>query len=238
MFSLKKISRWIKNTNLYGLRKRFHEGIRLYVMPTFECTLDCAYCSTKMISGKLPEFTGTSFDHLIYEINNFFLPVREVVISGGEPFLYDRIDELINFLTSKFFVTVQSNASILRNIENIRQTSKLLFSCSYHQSELNINIFEKNIKKLCDHGFRVVVVDTEGAGIDSDVSEYIRDSREIKDECMDEFRWVIAPNGKKFGTFRDMFQSVEKLNKEKLGEIDNYIYKTWRKDDNKSTEKQ
>lgn len=226
MFSIKQIIKILSNTNFYGLRKRLHQGIRLYLMPTFDCTLDCFYCSTKMVSGEFPQFKQADFDTLIYEVNNFFLPVREVVISGGEPFLYPRIDELINFLTAKYFVTVQSNMSVLRNAEKIIPSSKLLFSVSFHPSELKKEVFEKNVNKLKGLGHRVIVVDTEGTNeVESDVTEYLRDSNELKDQCLDIQRWVIAPNGKKFCTFGDMFRSVSKINPAKIGAIDNEIYK-------------
>jgi len=120
----------IKNTNLcieeknmrYGLSKLFKRGITIGMLPTYKCNLDCEYCSNKF--GR----AGNKFDSLEITpddwyrlLSSFPVKIRELHITGGEPFIYKEIEDLIlKMLSLGFHVSLNSNLLIKKNLSMVK----------------------------------------------------------------------------------------------------------------------
>lgn len=172
----------------YGLAKRLKRGITVSAMLTFRCNLDCSYCSNKFVTGKMPSSKEMSLIEWIEIFDRFPVKIREVIITGGEPFLYKHIDELILYLVGRnIHVAVFSNLLVKRQLS---YTGDLLRIAASHHENVSKEKFNKGLEYYRSQGVRV------------DYKEYIENSfsegkfETITDnDCLLEPRFIIAPNG-------------------------------------------
>lgn len=193
----------------FGVRKRFKRGIRLYVLTTLRCNYNCEYCSNRFYNGKMIRVDKElNVDGWVNKILSFPVPVREVVISGGEPMLRDDFAALVNELTLRgYFVTVQTNLSIPKRAAELKKSSRLRISATWHPSRCEYTTF--NYHKMHFKGFRVDVTcpgKTNETGVKIHNKTRIYSPSEASENCLDIQRFVFAPNGMLFPSFRDMHE--------------------------------
>lgn len=137
----------------YGIMKRFKRGIRLYCLPTFRCNLMCYYCTLRSAGG-YPTSTELGLEQWKNIINNFPAEIREVVITGGEPMLYEHFVAFVTWLLKKgFYVTVYTNMSYMLGL-SIPWSPRLRFDASKHSTvREEYNPFLANTYKR--QGYRV-----------------------------------------------------------------------------------
>lgn len=189
-------------TNFYGIRKLFRRGIRLYLLPTFRCNLDCSYCSNDLLIGRRPVSTELYFDDWRKILSNFPLKIREIVITGGEPFLYRQIAELIDYCTNNYFVSVRTNGTFTCDLQ---RSSKLIINPTYH-APVDVEKFKRNISIFRQAGHLVIVTNPEGAAVETYRKTEIHNFDQAGEMCFDIPRLTLAPNGRLFYNFRTMFQ--------------------------------
>ena len=107
--------------NLYGLIRAFRPGAELCIKPTMRCNLACWYCSAEHSGSACwvnpaPDRPVADWVHQFESeiIRRYDWLIRQVFISGGEPFLYKDIVPLLDWLTrgKGFCVYVVSNLMI------------------------------------------------------------------------------------------------------------------------------
>ncbi len=77
------------------------------------CNLECSFCDDELHKG---DFISLSFDEVLEKISKY--GASQIVITGGEPTLYN-LNSFIKFLQKRgYFVTVESNGFKLENIES------------------------------------------------------------------------------------------------------------------------
>jgi organic radical activating enzyme len=77
------------------------------------CNLRCDFCDDELHKG---DFKSMSFDEILEELKKF--PAKNIIITGGEPSLYD-LNDFIRFLQSKeYFVAVETNGFNFQNINS------------------------------------------------------------------------------------------------------------------------
>ncbi|MBE7057137.1 MAG: radical SAM protein [Ruminococcaceae bacterium] len=93
-----------------------------YIELTTRCNLSCVHCYNN--SGK--ENFHLTFDNLIGVLDLLLKhEVKKITLSGGEPFLYERIYDLLKYISQKnFLVTFATNATLI-NKKNIEFISSL-----------------------------------------------------------------------------------------------------------------
>jgi len=119
----------------YELRKKIKRGEDITIRPTMRCNLDCVYCSAAIPTGKMPRFPEKTADQWIDYLDNFPLKIREITFSGGEPFIYKEISELINGLLEKgYSIRILTNLTHFPKV--IKKSNRLMIRASYHKTEM------------------------------------------------------------------------------------------------------
>jgi len=81
-------------------------------------------------------------------IESFPVKIREIYLSGGEPGLYNGIEELTNELIDRgYFVTIFTNLSYIINFTKLKKSPRLRFSATFHH-HMHADVFIKNYRKI------------------------------------------------------------------------------------------
>ncbi len=90
-----------------------HYGSAFIFIRLYGCNLSCDFCDDELHKTTMNEL---SFDEVYEKIKNY--PCKKVIITGGEPTIYD-LNDFIKFLhTKKYFVSVETNGYEFQNIKN------------------------------------------------------------------------------------------------------------------------
>lgn len=127
--------------------KNIYDG-KLHIYITLRCNYNCPYC---VDNYNKPDFDGYGYklrraDEWINKINSLR---RDIIFTGGEPFLYKvegkDITDIINGIDSKIGIDVYSNIGIdvTDKLSKIKRPINLMIS--YHPYEAKLDIFFKNI---------------------------------------------------------------------------------------------
>ncbi len=136
----------------------------------YKCTTDCPYCiqnysfkndrTDSPLKGSLPPESWL----LLNDLPN---KPEGIVVTGGEPFLYKKIADVLAGLSGFKRVQVVTNLNIdpskvVERLSNIT-THKVVFECSFHEASIDFHTFLARAKMIKDagmlHSVRVVDVD-------------------------------------------------------------------------------
>ncbi|MDD5259381.1 MAG: radical SAM protein [bacterium] len=124
---------------------RFDGWIRIY--PTLQCNLDCAYCihSHNLADSKADEFQVVPWQRWAEFINQ---SGKNVIFTGGEPFLYPDFVKLLNAISADIKVKIYSNlsADMQDYIKNCRRP--VIFFGTYHPAGGPVEKFIDTINAL------------------------------------------------------------------------------------------
>ena len=186
--------------HLYGLRKQLKRGCRVSVILSFDCNYDCKYCDNKK-NGKLPNLDEISWHKLLLKIYNFPVKIREVMVSGGEPFLYTHFESMLICLSKKYFVTVFTNLSKVYNLKvnkkNVRFVATLHIGADRHK-------FLNNLRFMKKQGFRVDV-ETFQFKKDEIGKQDVKKLHDFKDKKNIGNKFIFGPDGKLYLSKDEMF---------------------------------
>jgi len=76
------------------------------------CNLSCSFCDDALHKG---DYKTYNFEQIFNEIKKY--PAKQIIITGGEPSIYD-LNEFIDFLQNRgYFVCIESNGYKIKNIK-------------------------------------------------------------------------------------------------------------------------
>lgn len=137
----------------------FEEPSTYYLHLTYKCNLDCIYCYNKKIRfGYIEE---TSLEEW-YNILNKILPyASKIVLTGGEPFLYKNIKEVILYIKNyNTTINIEIISNCMIDYSNNRfddvftNISEIIFSCDnlsdkdQPRKNFKPDLFRKNINYI------------------------------------------------------------------------------------------
>ena len=84
------------------------------------CNLSCSFCDDALHKG---DYKTYNFEQIFNEIKKY--PAKQIIITGGEPSIYD-LNDFIDFLQNRgYFVCIESNGY---KIENIKKANWITYS--------------------------------------------------------------------------------------------------------------
>ena len=139
----------------YGFHAAIREGRRISLFLTMRCPLQCSYCSLKAGGFPLPTDAKTkelSLDEWKLLLLNLFkfMPVNEIIITGGEPTLRDDVSGLINFLLSLNKCVILHSNLWTDNALAVRKTNRFRILSTFHHSDSRyryLTMYEKYAAK-------------------------------------------------------------------------------------------
>lgn len=158
---------------LAGLEAHQLPGARIWVYTNFDCNLACDYCCVRSSPRAERRAIGADRLHQIAREASA-AGVGELILTGGEPFLLNDLDELVNFCTTELPTTLLTNGMLFRGgrLERLRRmdSSRLTLQISLdsatpdvHDSHRGSGSWAKAVSGIGiahDEGFRVKVAAT------------------------------------------------------------------------------
>ena len=145
-----------------GIQRLIRKGIRVTIIPSYVCNYSCSYCGRKM-GGSDPKAGLRSLEEwkrYLTDLDGTFKlsrsRLREIVLTGGEPTLLPYFNELCDFITERWLLTVYTNLSDISRLSKLDQTPHLIVHATFHPEFANSILFNKNWR-LLDKIHRVVV---------------------------------------------------------------------------------
>jgi organic radical activating enzyme len=170
-------------------------GSRLWLYTNFDCNLHCDYCCVRS-SPRTPrrELGLARVQRITGEAAG--LGVREIFVTGGEPFLLADIGEILAACTATAPTTVLTNGALLsgRRLERVRSLTKdrLTLQISldsptperhdYHRGEGSWERALKGIESARSEGFRVRLAATVSSDDEADEFRRFLDARHVKED--------------------------------------------------------
>lgn len=140
----------------------FDGKVRVYL--TLRCNLQCEYCVNNHVDGgvHLREYTlltPKEWLHLLHTLD------RDIIITGGEPFLYTGLKEIIQGLKAHYKITIYSNLMVPlpSDISWLKRKGLTIYG-SYHPGQRLESSFIKNVQALQHEGvhFTLHAINTQG----------------------------------------------------------------------------
>ena len=184
----------------YGILRRLRKGDRLCLWPTFRCQLDCSHCGPLLVAGGMKRNKlgyELTVDEFIDVVDQFIErhETQEVLISGGEPSLYNGIGELIERIIHdhRLCCTVFTNGMSDR-LAQVRTHDRLRLVVNYHH-HTDREVFLANLSRFRDAHAHVQLKELGCAYIDETETVKKVYGREFiyDDDC--NARWQIANDG-------------------------------------------
>lgn len=130
-------------------RKLFSNRLHVVFWPTFRCNYECSYCTVRTkfaFTGIFPKQSEKRVDEWLLALEK--LPPAMIYISGGEPFLYEELPELVNRLPKKHqLLGIVSNISLpARVYRKIERPFHL--NASFHREFVDEESFIARVKEL------------------------------------------------------------------------------------------
>jgi pyruvate-formate lyase-activating enzyme len=170
-------------------------GSRLWLYTNFDCNLHCDYCCVRS-SPKAPrrELGLARVRQIASEAAG--LGVREIFVTGGEPFLLGDIGDILAACTATVPTTVLTNGALLsgRRLKTVRSLRKdrLTLQISldsptperhdYHRGKGSWERALNGIESARSEGFRVRLAATVSNDDEADEFRRFLDGRDIKEE--------------------------------------------------------
>jgi len=129
---------------------RFDGYVRIY--PTLACNLRCDYCVNRHYPSayrgdEYPLLPAAQWAEALNRIG------RNVIITGGEPFLYPGIDVLLNSLREELKVKIYTNFAVKKTLDIMERVERpVVFLGSYHPVSGPPDDFIRTINNLRETG--------------------------------------------------------------------------------------
>lgn len=124
--------------NMYGLIRMFKQGADILIKPTLRCNLACDYCGCEVPGASCymspaPDKPLKFWqDRFTNDIERRY-KIRQVTISGGEPFLYKEIVGLTEWLVGRgYLVYFFSNLTTTRGLK-IKSSNRIKILATLHK---------------------------------------------------------------------------------------------------------
>lgn len=143
-------------------RPVFDGKVRAY--PTLRCNLNCEYCVNTYVDGgrhlnKYSILQPSQWIDIFNKLN------RDIVITGGEPFLYPGLAALVQGVNPRLKIRIYSNLMVplKGDLAWLRRRGLSIYG-SFHSSGGNDDIFTDNIRLLKKQGvtFSIHAINVQG----------------------------------------------------------------------------
>lgn len=130
-----------------------HNNFSIHLNLGKRCNFDCSYCPANVHNNYDPD---VNYDKLIYGINRSLETFcsdlsrpKDIILTGGEPTLHKRYDDIIAFLKEKGFkISVSTNGTApLRKYSKSIENYDVHYAISFHREFTNPKLMRK-INKL------------------------------------------------------------------------------------------
>lgn len=190
--------------------KMFSPDYVICAIPSFRCNYQCPYCvlhNTKFS----PKETEINWQNWSNALNQF--PPSSLAITGGEPFLYSGLLNLLKNLDKKHTVEIYTNLSFPQKLIRAKKFRKdMRVFVSFHPHMINLDSFKSKVDKLIDFGIEPTVNVVAKPDIIPKLSNYENFFQEMGLDFH-----VIPMVKPKFGGKRiKMIYQYEENNREKL----------------------
>ena len=120
------------------------------IIPYMTCNFSCSYCVANKYSKDSLKLWDSKVGDIIKFLNT--LDKKMILVSGGEPLLYDWSKLIKETNHYWYFAT---NASVIpKFLYNAQDKVKLLYA-AFHREGIGVNKFIKNILKIQDMGYAI-----------------------------------------------------------------------------------
>ncbi len=97
-----------------------HTGVASIFIRLHGCNLSCSFCDDDLHTGT---YKDMSFEEIEKEISQY--PCKRIIITGGEPSLYD-LNSFIKYMQKRdYYISVETNGY---NFENIKEANWITYS--------------------------------------------------------------------------------------------------------------
>ncbi|OFX26465.1 MAG: hypothetical protein A2041_00565 [Bacteroidetes bacterium GWA2_31_9b] len=177
-----------------------------YLHLTYKCNLNCNYCYNKDVRNKFVDLPFEKWKNIIDKLlptTNYF------ILTGGEPFLFKDLKNIINYIhsyNSEYQVEILSNGMInfseySDSNEVFNNIHRITFSCDNFKSNnqvrkgFEIEEFKKNLEWIIKNGY------AEKVGLSSvyykeNLEGTIEVQQYCKSHCMQHRRVLVIPNNR------------------------------------------
>ncbi len=157
---LNHLLRYLKKR--FSGRQVFDEKVRAYL--TLRCNLNCEFCVNNHVDGgkNLTNYSLLGASEWIRIFNSL---ERDIVITGGEPFLYKELRNIVQRVNRKLEITIYSNLTVpIKGDTSWLKRKGLSIYGSYHPLYSNNKAFLENIKilKQLNVKFSIHAIDVMG----------------------------------------------------------------------------
>ena len=168
----------------------------LMIKPTMRCNLHCFYCAVNIAHrGRPPEYNELSPEFWVDMIRDS--SKKMLVISGGEPGIYDGLAKIVNAaIEKKMLIRIFTNLTVINEFLSIKDSWRVVCLATYHylggycKFMDNYNILNK----------RFYITVREIATKRLSFSKMV----EMAKEQSDDFRLIYAPDGRLFTSCKDL----------------------------------
>ena len=88
----------VLDTDIYDHNIVYQQPSTFYLHLTYKCNLGCIYCYNKEIRKDFRELNLTEW---IYIINQILPYAERIILTGGEPFMFNEISNIIQYIRNK-----------------------------------------------------------------------------------------------------------------------------------------
>ena len=149
----------------------YHHPRNVFLNITGRCNLSCIYCSSESING--PSYLPPA--KMVYVLQQLWaIGIINVTLTGGEPFLYQGLDELIDEIVQHAHVTINTNGVLLPKYKEYLSCFPYKKRCDFQISVdspinannqktrgcYNIREVINNVQWLIKTGYRVSILCT------------------------------------------------------------------------------
>ncbi len=208
--------------NWHGLLRLFKRGNYISIAPTLSCNLKCSYCSAEWEGSSCwinptEEIGVLGWMSIINNYEKENGKIKQINITGGEPFLYEDISSLVECLINKkIFVYIFSN--LTAPYVYIPRSNYVKIKATYHQNA-SINSFIRNLKLYSQYVFvitqELLFTWSGNPEFDKSAIPTIPGSTYKKEKFTEELNYLgvdkFAPNGKMYP--KDKKENKTKYNK-------------------------
>ncbi len=128
------------------------QGVPSVILRLAECNLNCKWCDTKHFFQANKGYE-ISFEELLKQLSD--LACNSVVITGGEPYFNNKIEQLVDFLKENgFHITIETNSTIKKSVicDLVSMSPKL-------SNSIPTDLNEEETKKYNDVRLNIEAID-------------------------------------------------------------------------------
>ena len=162
---------------------------RIYIIPTYRCNQECRYCGLKCYNGFYPRWDKEISYPTWKPILSMLDEVSEIVITGGEPTLYVNFVALVNYLSPRHLVYIDTNFTNHILWSDLIPSDNVFFVVSLHKTKgFSSLIFNHNVERARLMKFHYKVYELGK-------TKKIQTQDELYHECTLSSKLIIIPDG-------------------------------------------